>query len=345
MAQQWIKYRSKHLYLHKAIRTPDFNSPTVLTADPWEYVDLWLRRGGHTDAAFYWNQAHHFSDATQQLPTTSSPLTAYYSILNATKALLLVRRQPFSDYHGVTGYRSQGPTSLTNEMVRFKTSGVLAALCDYLGEPAPTTDYCLKDIFYNLPFIHRAFTLTYSSTTELFIPVRYPRFVRKSGSSEAWFAADIQGGQYQSNHTINKLDPAFERDVGILDKWTIRLKKRFKWRAAASQQTGNLIRLASYHRRVRQFASYIRGSTRLWYIKRSGVVESIPRHPLTLMFAAAHRLSELARYSPVALEKHFACQHNWLLSEFITMVLNQFMDEMASEITGHDFMITGLRDQ
>lgn len=345
MPQQWIKYRTKHLFLHKAIRNPNFNSTTVLTSDPWEFVDLWLRRGGHSDAAFYWNQAHHFSDATSRLPPISSPLTAYYSILNATKALLLVQNQTFSDQHGVTGYRIPGQTSLTNEMVRFKRGGVLAALCTYLGEPVPSSiDYCLKDLLFNLPFIHRAFTLTYSSSSELFIPVRHPRFVRKVSSTEAWFAADIQGGRYQSKHTVNKLDAAFELDEGLpTEQWTIRLQKRFKWSTKATDKSDNIDRLVNYHRRVRSFASYIRGSTRLWYIKRTGVVGTISRQPMSLMFAATHRLSEMARYSPIALEKHFTCQHNWLLTEFLTMVLDQFMDEMASEITGHEFMITGLR--
>ena len=343
MAQQWIKYRSRQLLLHKAIRSPDFNSPTVLTSDPWEYVDLWMRRANQSDAAFYWKQAHHFYDATQGLPATSAPLTAYYSILNATKALLLVCGIKFSDEHGVTGYTRPGPTSLTNEMVRIKTGGVLAALCSHLKEPHPADDYSLKDVLYNLPFIHRAFKLTYSSTTELFIPIKQPRFVRKSGSYEAWFAADIDGEQYQNNHTIRKLDAKFELDSGLPNQWTIRLKKRFRWYTSADKRESNLEQLAAYHQRVRRYTSYIRGTTRLWYIKRSGVVNSVPRQPIALMYSAMHRLSELARYSPISLEKHFACQHNWLLTEFIALTLDQFMDEIASEITGHDFMITGLR--
>ncbi|CAH8239481.1 hypothetical protein VAEU17_5700001 [Vibrio aestuarianus] len=60
---------------------------------------------------------------------------------------------------------------------------------------------------------------------------------------------------------------------------------------------------------------------------------------MPIMFAAMHRLSELARYSPDKLAKHFECQHNWLLSEFITSASNQFIDEISSEITGYEFMI------
>lgn len=190
MAQQGIKFRSKQLFLHKAVQSPDFNSPTVLTHDPWEYVDLWLRRENHKDARFYWAQSRQFHAATQGLSSTSAPLTLYYAILNATKALLLVRRQQFSDKHGVSGFQKPGSTSLSNEMVKFQKGGIHAALRMYLGDAPPTQDYSVKDVLYNLPFVHRAFTLTYSSAPELFIPLRHPRFVKKTGTSESWFCGD-----------------------------------------------------------------------------------------------------------------------------------------------------------
>ena len=68
-------------------------------------------------------------------------------------------------------------------------------------------------------------------------------------------------------------------------------------------------------------------------------------HDMTLIYAAMHRLSELARYSPDVLDKHFSGQHNWLMMEFISSALDQFIDDIASEITGQDFMVTGLRAQ
>lgn len=345
MGQQSIKYRSKHLFAHKAIVAPDFNSPTVLTRDPWEYVNLWMRRAGHDRPSFFWNQSHHFYDATAGLPPTSAPLAAYYCILNATKALLYVKGRTFNPFHGLTGSRQPGKTALSNEIVRFKNGGVHAALRSYLSEPDPTGDISVKDLFYNLPFIHRAFNLTYSTDPELFIPVQHPRFVKKTNSREAWFCADIQGGQYQNNFVINKLPSEFERDLGLPDQWTIRMKRRFRWESGAANQAGDLVRLTKYHARVRKHISYIHGATRLWYIKRSPVTGALPYHDMTIIFAAMHRLSELARYSPDLLEKHLACQHNWLLTQFIALALDQFIDDVASEITGQDFMAVGLRAQ
>jgi hypothetical protein len=56
-----------------------------------------------------------------------------------------------------------------------------------------------------------------------------------------------------------------------------------------------------------------------------------------------HRLSELARYSPTLLAKHFESRHNWLLSEFIASSLHQYMDQISAEITGFQIMVPGIR--
>ena len=78
-----IVYKAKPLGLHKATIEPDFASKTVLVTDTWEYVDMWLKRHKRHEALFYWEQAKSFFDASNQLPKTSSPLTAYYCFLNA----------------------------------------------------------------------------------------------------------------------------------------------------------------------------------------------------------------------------------------------------------------------
>jgi len=347
MPAQPIKYNSKELTVHKAIRRPDFNSATVLTDDPWEYVNLWMDRANHANACFFWNQARGFYDATKNLPPTAAPLTAYYAILNATKALLYSKSQAFnSSYHGVTGQRNPGKTALTNEVVTFCGGGVHAGLRQYLREPVPNRAFCLKELFYNMPFIHRAYTLTYSTEPELFIPIRKLRFVRIPNTSRSWFSAEIQGKQYHNNHVINKLPGAYERDNGFPEHWIIRKRQRFQWRTGVANKQGNLDRLTRYHAIVRNHVCYIHGNSRLWYIKRSPVAWGyLEFQNMTMIYAAMHRLSELARYSPDQLNKHFECQHNWLLTEFIRMALDQFIDDIASEITGHDFMPVGLRAQ
>ncbi|MBW4640724.1 MAG: YaaC family protein [Gloeocapsa sp. UFS-A4-WI-NPMV-4B04] len=344
MAFKEINLNSKPLSLHKAHINPEFNSKTILVTDTWDYVEMWLKRGSESkkkEALFFWQQARHFYNATKQLPNTSSPLTAYYCFLNSTKALLLVKSVNFSDQHGVSGYTKGSRRFLTNEIVKFHASGVLPALINYLGENQLVQQFTLKDLLYNLPYIHRAYDLTFKSSKELFIPVKSPVYVKKSDSYEAWFCAKLDK-RYTNQHTINKLPDCFELDNGKPEEFIIRSKKRFDWKNG--QQNNNLRRLSNYHQKIRKNLFYIYGAKMLWYIKRKNGINGYIEHTnISLIFAAMHRLSELARYSPNVLASHFDSNYNWLLSEFISNSLTQFIDEISSEITGHEFMIPGIK--
>jgi hypothetical protein len=339
LAFREIQHNGKPLMVHKAVVEPHFNEKTVLVTSTWDYVSLWLRRNHKNDALFFWEQARHFHHATTDLPKTSSPLTAYYCFLNATKALLLAKGIKFSDYHGVSGKTLEGKAILANEEVVFHGGGILAELAKYLGEPADKESYSLKDVLFNLVYIHRAFDLTFKSTPELFVPIRNPQIVRSKATYESWFCAELEG-KYANERVVAKLAPRYERDHGITDRYLIRARRRFRWEPR--KKAASLARFRNYHRRLRCDLYYIHSPQRLWYIKRSGNVPGIiSRSSLTLTFAAMHRLSELSRYAPDCLARHFEGQHNWLLSEFITVAPMQFIDEVSSELTGREFMIPG----
>ncbi|PLR75794.1 hypothetical protein CU633_19095 [Bacillus sp. V3-13] len=337
-----IRYKGKELTLHKSIKNPNFLGKTVLVNDPWDYVEMWLKRNNHNDEAiFYWQQSRQFYEASTMLPLTSSPLTIYYCFLNAVKTLLIVNKVPYSDLHGVSGWNRESRVSLSNEYIKFKTSGIFSALCNYLGEPVQENEqYTLKNLLYNLPFIHRAYCLTYTSESnkELYIPILKAFFIKKGGSSESWFSAVVDP-KYANGHTLNKLKENFERDINFSDTFVVRYKTRFRWK---NDDPNKMKKLSSYHYKLRKQLSYISGLSRLWYIKRDGIEGIIPRNSMILIFAAMHRLSELSRYEPVILSKHLNSQHNWLLSEFIKNASTQFIDEIASELTGEEFMTPGM---
>jgi hypothetical protein len=342
MAIQHI-YKGRPLKLSKAFKEPAWGKETVLVANTWDYVSLWLRREGHNDALFYWQQAKSFYEATQVLPKTSSPLTAYYCFLNAAKCLLKVKEIPFGSRppHGVFGWEKPGKVSLSREMVKFQNGGILTKLCQYYGETVNEETYNVKSIFYNLPFIHRAYHLTFTSDQELFFPISDPIYVHKPESKESWFTA-ILDKRYVHSRTESLLPETFERDNGIVGCYQIRRKKRFNW-IQGGKDTVNLDALTMYHQDTRKYLFYIHGPMRLWYMKRNkrNLKIFIERASVPLMFAAMHRLSELARYTPDRLAKHFESQHNWLLSEFIETAPIQFIDEISSEITGQEFMVPG----
>jgi hypothetical protein len=245
--------------------------------------------------------------------------------------------------HGVTGYQNGNNSVLSNEMIRFKGGGVLAELRKFLGENNNILEYSMKDLLYNLPYIHRAYCLTNQSTLnkELFIPISNPHFIKKYKSREAWLQFELEE-KYNNQHTFNKLPSKFVKDNWVKDKCVIRCKDRFRWGTHDSEAT-NVQRLVNYHRKIRKYFYYIFSSDDLWYIKRNSTDDSLSMSSLTLTFAAMHRLSEISRYQPMLLDTHLNSQNSWLVTEFIEKSLKQFIDEVSSEIAGENFRVTGFR--
>ena len=127
----------------------------------------------------------------------------------------------------------------------------------------------------------------------------------------------------------------------------IGLKAWYRIEGNPGPKTHDLLKLfdgLGENTQTRLDVAYIRGPMRLWYIKRrlanSSIVE---RYPLTITFAAMHRMSELSRYEPITLNRYLESRQNYLLSEFIENAPLQFVDEIASEITGQEFMPPGIR--
>lgn len=352
--------RNMPLIIKKALSLPEFKNKTVLTDSTWRYVEIYLNKSkvaGAKDALFYWQQANNFYEATKSLDLISSPLTTYYCFLNATKALLILKGVKFDTKHGVSGAPKDGHVVLQNEVVTFKTQGILSSLCRYLGEPIdhravtnPSTTrgfyrYNLKDMLYNLEYIHRAYTLTYPRETELFIPIVLPRFVYDKSRKKGWFETQLEK-EHSNSKTLNKLKGySLDRKYDNTEYYTIRRNRTFEWYTYRNKPTTQSEdAMQRYYKNIRNQLRYIYSPSNLWYIKRrdnpTGLIE---RSSLTLTFAAMHRLSELARYDPRRLSKHLEKDSNWLLSEFITKSLYQFIDQISSEITGDDFRVTGFR--
>ncbi|CAI8301176.1 MAG: Uncharacterised protein [Bacteroidetes bacterium MED-G17] len=339
-----IKHRSKIVKVHKALVTPDFDNKTVLVRDHWDYVEMWLQKEKKKEALMYWRQAESFYKASTAVPKTASPLTLYYCFLNATKALLTVKGIAFVENHGARGKIQDGDTNLKNEEIKFHANGILSSLCGYFSEPCNNDIYSLKDLLYNLPYIHRCFNLTFpTGYPEIYIPINNPHFVIKDNSHKGWFYAELSGN-YASKHSLNKIKSSgFEQDIGVKDRFVIRKKKRFDWYKSGEQKNHNIAKLTNYHKGLRKDLHYIHGPMTLWYVKRRDGNKCIARHPLTIMLACMHRLSELARYEPAVVFRHFELKQNWLLSEFIKGSGLEFVDKIACEITNQNLMIPAVR--
>lgn len=346
MSQKQIKIGTRNVWMHKSIRHTDFEAESVLSNDPWLFVELWLKREKKSDALAFWLQARRFADSAASLSVEAAPLPLYYSFLNATKALLIVCSQTHGNNHGVSGERPEkAKTSLVNEKVKFQSGGVLAGLCSYLGESTSRHEYDLKNLLWNLPFVHRAFRHTFKSAPELFIPLERACYVTHSRTSEGWFQAEVIP-RYTDRRILRHIPPSFEFFKND-DATYVRRKKRFSWLSGRSNNVDKkraLNRLATYHATTRRVIVAISGKRDLWYMKKALADNDLTeRHTLSILFAAMHRLSELSRYDPSGLEKHLCGSANWLLSEFVEHAASQFIDQIASEITGLQFWRPGIR--
>ncbi len=343
-----VKCNGKEIVVRKPRIIADLPSKIVLTDSTWQFVEIYLRSEGQEDALFYWEQARNFYESTKTLSLVSKPLTAYYCFLNATKALLEVKSVRYDLFHGVTGKREDGHIRIQNEIVKFQPRGVVSGLGVYLEEtvPAGGEEFTLKEIFYNLPYIHRAFTITYKRMPELLIPILQPRFVYDKDRKKGWLEIQLEP-EHSNARTLGRLiGYSLDKTYDNSSSYTLRRNKTFEWKMNSGVPTARcLTLLQKHHKNRRKELKYIYGSNSLWYVKRKGLQNNIiNKSTLTLTIGAMHRLSELSRYNPQTLSSHLEKDASWLLTEFINKSMYQFIDQISSEITGNDFRATGFRD-
>ena len=343
-----IQISGKNAMLMKPYKNPSYGSKTVLTDSAWEYVELFLERktsAGSGDALFFWRQAHSFYLASQVLPDNSKPLTSYYCILNAAKALLRYNKVDINllKKHGISSSRSEKTTpNLKDEYTKVQGGGVLPRFSKHYDFDMPVQSYSIYDLMYNIPCIHRAFCITYSCP-EMLVPITKPEFVTKEKSTQTWLSFFVED-RYANKKALKNAPDRIERDLGVPDLPVYRFKKRFKWNIHA-ELDARKTKLKNYHKYVRKYLFYVHGNKRMWYLKKemkgNDTLQFAPSS--VLIFCVYHWLSEQVRYNPKRFEKYMKSKQNWLLHEFLANALDQFVDEISCEITGHDIMCTGYK--
>jgi hypothetical protein len=259
--------------------------------------------------------------------------------MNAAKALLSSKNIRFVPYHGVSGWKPN-PASKSQAFsvgVTIKKDGILPSLAAYYGEKETAKIHLLKDILYNLPFIHRTYCLTYSSCKEMFIPLIKPAFVIELGTCNVFFSAQISP-HFRAKRFTKYLPASLTEKDGTLISVSPVVVSSVKKPTATDLQL-----LSRFAQSLRDDVFYINGMHPLWYVKTTVSKARVLRQTTTLTLAMMHRLSEVCRYAPMELTKYLEGQKNWLLSEFIRMSGTQFIDEMASEITGKNFLVPNVR--
>ena len=338
-----IKAHGRAIRPHKAVVGPILGERTVLTNSPWTFVALWLKRKHANRALFYWQQAREFHKVAQGLPPQSAPLLLYYSFLNATKALLTAKGLPFNEHHGVReSSASARTTSLAALGVGIKQTGVLPALSAYYGEAEPVRTHTLQEMFYNMVFIHRTYCLTYTTQAEMFIPLARCRYIAQRSTKRVYFRADITENVPIAT-AVRRLPSLFVSDPSFGER-AVRSVDFVVYRKPSTPSKRELAEIAELNRSLRRELQFINGTEALWYIRsRVNGPSRLQRQLPTLILGAMHRLSEICRYKPLQLASLLDGQKNWLVNEFIEMSAAQFIDEIASEITGLQFLVPNVR--
>ncbi|NBK94387.1 hypothetical protein D5278_21035 [bacterium 1XD21-13] len=205
--------------------------------------------------------------------------------------------------------------------------------------------YSVYDLMYNIPCIHRAFSLTYGCA-ELFIPIRNIKFMIDTDIRKGWVQFQVDD-RYANGNSLRYVPGNYEKvkyeDNG---KYLMRSKKRFSWDIHGDKKK-RIEGLKRYHGFVRKDLLYIYGDNRLWYMYIKKEISSnthiVKRNSVTLIFAVMHWLSELVRYNPEKFDMLMNTNQNWLVREFVDNALYQYIDEISCEITEDDIMTSGYR--
>jgi hypothetical protein len=338
-----VKWKGRIIAPHKAIIAPVVGARNVLTNSPWTYVALWLKRGRKDKALLYWQQAQEFYKVSLGLPPQSAPLLLYYAFLNATKALLSAKGIAFNERHGVSEHSAQGTSASLNHLgIRIQQQGVLPSLSAYYGETEPARTHTLQELFFNMVFIHRTYCLTYTSQQEMFTPIANCEFVADRSSKQIYFRADVTKN-IPIGRAARRLPAQFVADSEF-GSLAIRSTAHVNSQRLGRLSQASLSAIVDLNHRLRSELVFINGSEPLWYVKsKTAGPARIERQLPTLILGAMHRLSEISRYNPPQMASLLAGQKNWLLSEFIQMSADQFVDEIASELTGLQFLIPNIR--
>jgi hypothetical protein len=303
-----------------------------------------LKRDKKDEALFYWEQGHTFYSASRGLPLGSAPLLLYYSFMNAAKALLSAKGIAFDARHGVTEWKTAVASrdSLKTVGIQIKNNGVLPALSSYYGEPELRKKHSLQELFFNIPFIHRTYCLTYASQNEMFLPLTDCAYVFERPTNQAYLVASLSR-DHASKRSMRRLPTSLIPDP-TRGPAAMRSHGSVPFVRPNKPTPTDLKNLSALHKQLRKDLFYINGTQTLWYAKAvTAGPQRLERQCPTLVLAAMHRLSELCRYQPMSLALHLSGHANWLLSEFIEMSSAQFIDEVSSEITGHQVLMPNVR--
>lgn len=346
-----LTYNKRRIEIHKAYKNADFSKRKVLTNQVWGYVDFFIKKKEASttgtqmaqNTKYYWEQAKTFLNAAGDLNNLSAPLVLYYGLLNASKAMLEIRKIPYEGHHGMSRSGLPKPGEVCPGKLKMKVSnenGVIPTLHSYYQTPLEKNNLTTLEFFLSkLPFVHRTFCHTYGDDCLTFFPVKTVSLQRsQEGFLEA--VCQMSSDVKQSDIEIIVLQKNEQITIGISPSKVTLTSKNFTVLSNEVQES-ELDMVSQFNQHLKQFLCTITGIYPLWYLSGTNQVAS-SAIPATL--GAMHLLSDLCRYEPLYLRELIDSEYGWLVSEFLEHAAEQFMDSIASEITGQVFFKPNVRE-
>ncbi len=377
------QYKNKILRINKSYCEPNFKSSTILTDDAFTYIEFYFAsqkkamkyansasKAKYGDEkkyhySFYWKQALEFYRASKLLTLESAPLLSYYSMLNAAKAFLAFKCEYIEEFiehfgnHGLFERNDLDGIDLNTIAVWRKNKGVFPLLgrkiesnFDSIWPSGKSNAITLKNLLYNLAYVHRSYIITYNTARkpavpELFIPLKAdcaPAY-HNGNDSNLYLMFEVDRSFFPT--TATSIPTSYLSSIS--NDFCVRRNNNFALRSSSGGKRNTSDSLSAEFKalnsKLRREFQYIRSNRRLWYLKRSNLVHSdvINLNSMLITMAAMHRISEIVRYKPEQLAHLMNSKENWLIHEFLTLALDQFIDEIAAEITGQEIMGTGTK--
>ena len=363
-----VESNSVSLRLRKPYMDADITSHTVLTDDVFSYVDFFFKthkkvikkktgervKQNHT---FYWEQARQFYCASKMLSIESAPLPMYYCMLNAAKAYLFYYADDYDEIeedfgnHGLNEDKTKSKDvqtlDLANIFIARKSKGVFPKFgkavnsnFDSLWKIKATGAKSIKELLFQIPYVHSTYSSTYKipRKNEAFIPLaanQSPRFMYNK-SNKIKLVVNLDQHYFKQSATAIPDDilSAVPSQLMVNDEMPFQL---------VSKEFLRKKELKSVYNDLRRCFSYISADRRIWYLRKTSEDMFSEICPMIIELAIVHRFSEIVRYKPEQMAELMHTKENWLIHEFLSLVLDQFMDEIACEITKQEIMPTRVK--
>lgn len=368
-----LKIDGRTLWMMRPYKNPQYTTDVILTKSMFNFVYGWLLRNidensvDQKKALKYWLQAKSYYIEGVDIRSDVKPLLNYYCCLNTVKSMLCYLGEDVNNIHHGVDWISSESENLDDQRVKFWGAGALTLLRrkTWNGSDGGESEYSLKSLLSNLAFIHRAYTYTYDEVSDIFLPLKSIKFYKLEKVNKITLGFEVSKckdlqtlkeaiptGFEFTTHTSKEWDEIKSKTYDEKLQWGLdhgrllfRLRKPEEWDDDADNNV-KLNILIKIHEKVRKHFQYIAADTPIWYLKSRNAIDNgkiLQYSSLSVSFAIMHCLSEMVRYKPDLYNSILESKYAWLITEFVELGIDQFIDEIASEITRLNILRSGVK--